>query len=82
MEDVVEDIRYVVFEFLSDIYEQCSSNETVTKLLTNCLLNYCYIPLVMPSLIGTAHKSNNQIGISTALYVTTMTFRYLKSKEL
>lgn len=57
MHDLVEDIRYVVFEFLSDIYEQCNQNDTVMKLLTNSLLHYCYIPLVMPALIATAPKS-------------------------
>jgi len=57
MHDLVEDIRYVVFEFLSDIYEQCNQNETVINLLTNSLLHYCYIPLVMPALIATVPKS-------------------------
>ena len=53
MLDLTEDIRYQVFEFLSDIYEQCHNNETVIKLLTNALLHYCFIPLVIPALVGT-----------------------------
>jgi hypothetical protein len=38
MADVIEEIRFVGFEFLSDIYEQCHNNETVIRLLTNALL--------------------------------------------
>lgn len=81
MNDVAEDLA-ALFEYLSDIYQQCALNETVIKLLTNSLLSYCYLPLVIPALVGTAHKAKNQIGIATALFVATQTFKQLKSKEV
>jgi len=53
MADVEEELRDVTFEFLSDIFESCSKNTTVISLLTNALLHYCYLPLVIPALVGT-----------------------------
>lgn len=82
MADFEEELRYVLFEFLSDIYESCFQNTTVMRLLTNSLLHYCYLPLVIPALVGTNTRSQTQIGISTALLVTTLTFRCLKSSEI
>lgn len=83
MADVIEEIRFVGFEFLSDIYEQCHNNETVIRLLTNALLQYCYLPIVIPALVGSSTKTASyKIGISTALFICTMTFKHLKSKEL
>ncbi len=81
MNDTAEDLT-VLLEYMSDIYQQCSHNETVIKLLTNALLHYCYLPLVIPALVGTAHKVSTQIGISTALFAATLTFKQLKSKEI
>jgi len=57
MSDVEEEIRDVLFEFLSDIYESCSQNFTVIRLLTNSLLNYCYFPLVIPALTGSYSRN-------------------------
>lgn len=37
MNDCVEDL-FALFDFLSDIYQQCCQNEVVIKLLTNALL--------------------------------------------
>lgn len=52
------------------------------RLLTNALLNYCYLPLVIPALVGTYQRNQPQIGISTALLVTNLTFKCLKSPEI
>ena len=82
MTDLEEELRDGIFEFISDIYESCSQNLTVMKLLTNALLHYCYLPLVIPALIGTYTRKQTQIAISTALLVTTLTFKCLKSAEI
>ena len=39
-------------EFLNELFEQCAVNKTVVKLLTNALLHYCYLPVVLPALVG------------------------------
>jgi hypothetical protein len=77
MADVAEDLQDLI-EFLSEIFDQCSHNRIVIKMLTNSLLYYCYLPVIMPSLVGSTARKN-QIGISTALYVTTMTLKHLQS---
>lgn len=53
MSGLIEDIRYSVFEFISDLFETCQENLVVMKLMTNALLNYCYLPCVVPALVGT-----------------------------
>ena len=70
-------------EFLSEIYEGCAMNKVAIELLTNALLHYCYLPVVIPALVG-ATKSHNapNISISTALYVVTQTFKSIKSQQL
>ena len=53
------------------------------KLLTNALLHYCYLPVVVPALVGAIKAVNApKISISTALYVITMTFKQVKSQSL
>jgi hypothetical protein len=68
-------------EFISEVYEQCSENKTCMRLLTNALLYYCYLPIVLPTLVG-CDKAKNNIGIQTSLYVLTMTMRLVKSQQL
>lgn len=78
----MDDLQDAV-EFLNELYEQCTLNKTVVKLLTNALLHYCYLPVVMPALVG-ATKSFNapKISISTALFMVTLTFKQIKSQPL
>lgn len=67
-------------EFLNELFEQCAMNKTVVKLLTNALLHYCYLPVVLPALVGASKAANApKISISTALFMVTMTFKQLKS---
>lgn len=79
LDDQVEDLRDLV-EFLSEIYENCSQNRTVIRLLTNTLLHYCYLPVIIPALVGSMKGFNGaNISISTALYFMTLTFKEIKS---
>lgn len=57
MSDIEEELRDVIFEFLSDIFESCAHNTTVIRFLTNSLLHYCYLPLVVPALVGTYQRN-------------------------
>lgn len=68
-------------EFLSEVYGNCGHNQTVMRSLTNALLNYCFLPVVVPALVGVS-KAQNMIGISTAIYVTTSLLRNLKSQVI
>ena len=55
-------------------------SKTVVKLLTNALLHYCYLPVVLPALVGSTKAANApKISITTALFMVTMTFKQLKS---
>ncbi len=79
---MVDDLQDAV-EFLNELYEQCASNKTVVRMLTNALLHYCYLPLVIPALVGTIKGFNApKLSISTALYMITLTFKQIKSQAL
>ena len=75
----MEDLQDTI-EFLNELFEQCAMNKTVVKLLTNALLHYCYLPVVLPALVGSTKAANApKISITTALFMVTMTFKQLKS---
>lgn len=78
----MEDLQDTV-EFINDLYEQCQANKTMVKLLTNALLHYCYLPVVIPALVGATKGFNAaNISISTALFMVTLTFKQIKSQPL
>ena len=59
-------------EFISEIFEQCNENKVAIKMLFNALLHYCYLPVVIPALVGSMKSFNGaNIGISTALFIVT-----------
>ena len=71
MEDLEDSV-----EFVNELFEQCSENKVVSKLLTNALLHYCYLPVVIPALVGSEKGSNaHNISISTALFMITYSFK-------
>ena len=52
-------------------------------MLTNALLHYCYLPVVIPALVGSTKGFNApNISISTALFMVTLTFKQIKSQSL
>lgn len=58
-------------------------NKIAIKLLTNALLHYCYLPVVIPALVGSTKGLNApNISISTALYIVTTTLKQIKSQSL
>jgi hypothetical protein len=70
-------------DFISELYEGCQDNKIAIKLLTNALLHYCYLPVIVPALVGAVKTSNApNISISTALYAITLTFKEIKSQQL
>ena len=78
MDDLTDSI-----EFINELFEQCSENKTTAKLLTNALLHYCYLPVVIPALVGSTKGFNApNISISTALFMVTLTFKQIKSQSL
>ena len=82
LESAVEELNDQ-FEFISEIFEQCLENKVCIKLLINALLHHCYLPVVIPALVGSMKSLNgHNIGISTALYIVTMTFRSVNSQIL
>lgn len=71
MEDLEDSV-----EFVNELFEQCSENKVVRKLLTNALLHYCYLPVVIPALVGSTKDFNApNISISTALFMITYSFK-------
>ena len=78
MEDLEDSV-----EFLNELFEQCQANKLVGRLLNNALLHYCYLPVVVPALVGSIKGFNApNISISTALFMITYTFKQLKSQPL
>ena len=56
-------------EFLGEIFKECEGNHVCIRLLTNALLQYCYLPVVLPVLVGVAARHEKSLASSTALYV-------------
>lgn len=82
LNDLIEDLQDTV-EFINELFEQCAANKTTNKLLTNALLHYCYLPVVIPALVGSTKGFNApNISISTALFIVTLTFKQVKSQPL
>lgn len=54
LEDECEDLTDQL-QFLSEVLEQCEAqgNRTCSELLTNTLLNLCYMQIVLPALVLT-----------------------------
>jgi len=66
------------FELIQEIFETCDENDIICKQLMNSLLHYCYLPMVMGSLlIECPPMPRISISTSTALYVLTETFKQI-----
>lgn len=75
-----EDMNEILLYF-QDIYCLCEeTNPKICKLLTNALLNYAYLPVLVQSLCVLTIKPSLQI--STCLYILTQTFNLIKDPAL
>ena len=71
-----EDANETLF-YIQDIFS--SGDEDINKMLTNSLLHYAYLPIVVQALC--AIKNKPALSLNTCLYVLTQTFRIVKFKE-
>jgi hypothetical protein len=73
----VEDMNDLM-EFFHEIFEV--ENNTVSTLLCNALLYYCYLPIVVGSLVCVTQKP--MISISTSLFILIHTFKSIQYQPL
>eukprot|EP00347_Sterkiella_histriomuscorum_P015039 403358539 len=73
----VEELQDLM-EFMQEIFEV--DNQVINDMLANCLLHYCYLPVVLGSLVSVSQKP--LISINTAQYTLIQTFMNLKYQPL
>lgn len=68
----VEDLQDMI-EYIHEIFE--INNLVVNALLSNALLHYCYLPMIVGSVVNVEMKP--KISISTALIILILTFKQI-----
>lgn len=71
-----EDANETLF-YIQDIYN--AGDSKLSKMLTNALLTYAYLPCVVHSLCVISKCP--MLQLNTCLYVLAQTFRIIKNKE-
>ena len=75
---LTEDSNEILF-FIQDIFQSCrQSNPKIANMLSNALLNYAYLPVIVRSLC--VMKLKPFLQLSTCLYILTQTFHIVKDQ--
>jgi hypothetical protein len=70
MFSLMEDFQDLL-DYIQEIFD--INNRTVSEAMLNALLNYCYLPVVLGSLV--CIESKPAISINTSLYILSHTFK-------